>query len=220
MTNKRHLYSLLMAATLALSVPATTHAASPRDQNVGYWNYTCRGQQYGTDETITVGADTTWAQRVCASIENDPSGNYVPFPLQEPRPGDIQCGFIFRYGGYWEQLRPPYEGYYGFAQIVGRDDDWSNYGSNDCEALTWQLDDHNARHGYNTADTPLVTIQECAACGRRRRRRRADIVNEGARPAQGQTPTPQAQAPRRALGTYRPTARRASGRLIRPRARL
>jgi len=39
-------------------VPSLVHAATPHDQNVGQWDYTCRVDQINAYETITIGSDT------------------------------------------------------------------------------------------------------------------------------------------------------------------
>jgi len=35
---------------------------------------------------------------VTPAANHNPGGNYIPDPLDQPRPAQIQCGFIFRYG--------------------------------------------------------------------------------------------------------------------------
>jgi hypothetical protein len=175
--------ALTMIAPSGVSSPV--HAATPHDQNVGQWDYTCRVDQINTYETITVGADTHgplgnlsyFAAGLCnAFLRVTPTGynnGYEMFPLTQPRPGNIQCGYVYRYGGYWELLRPPYANSMGAGIITVRDnnDDTAisgsseTYGQADCLAIGTQLDNINAQNGYNTTDQPLATVESCAACG-------------------------------------------------------
>ena len=187
----RHLGLAFVALILALTVPSSlgtvslVHAAIPHDQNIGVWDYTCRVDQVNTSETITVGADTSgplgnvsgFAVRLCNAFVNVAAttynNGYEVFPLTQSRPGIILCSYVYRYGGYWGLLRPPYINNTGAAIItvrdtqsdVGADNSGRTYGQADCDAIGSQLDQINAQNGYNSTDDPLAPIQSCTACG-------------------------------------------------------
>lgn len=180
-----------IALILTLIVPSSlgtvslVHAAIPHDQNVGFWDYTCRVDQVNTYETITVGADTSgplgnvsgFGARLCNAFLNATAttynSGYEVFPLTQPRPGIILCSYVYRYGGYWELLRPPYINNTGAAIITVRDADndlvgdnlGNTYGQEDCFGIGSQLDQINEQYGYNTTDNPLAPVQTCSACG-------------------------------------------------------
>jgi len=176
---------LALSMTLPSGLVLTISAAMPHDQAVGMWNYTCRVNQINTYETITVGADTSgqlgnqsgFASRVCnAFLDASPTTNnhgYEVFPLTVPRPGAILCSYVYRYGGYWELLLPPYARSRGAAIITIRDTtddigDSSNavtYGQQDCNDVGYALNLINLRNGYNVTDQPLATVEACSACG-------------------------------------------------------
>ncbi len=176
---------LALAMTMPGSVASHVHAASPRDQNIGQWDYTCRVDQINTYETITVGSDVRgplgnlsyFAAGLCNAFLNAASNSYnngyEMFPLTQPRPGNAQCAYVYRYGGYWEALRPPYADSRGAVIISIRDtpDDTAisgssaTYGQADCGGISAQLDNINAQNGYNTTDQPLAPIESCTGCG-------------------------------------------------------
>lgn len=175
--------ALALAMTAPSSLTSPIHAAAPHDQNIGYWEYTCRVDQINTYETITVGADVSgplgnvsgFAARLCTAFVNVASNaynnGYESFPLNQPRPGEIQCSYIYRYGGYWQLLQPPYSDIRGATLITVRDtaDDTlpgssTTYGVADCGSIGSQLDQINAQNGYNTTDQPLALSQTCVGC--------------------------------------------------------
>lgn len=181
--------SLALVLMLAMSVvspmgsPARANAL--HDQNVGVWDYTCRVDQVNTYETVTVGGDTSgplgdvsgFARGLCnAFLRVRPdqfTQGYEMFPRDQPRPGDIVCSYVYRYGGYWQTLRPPYAINRGAAIITIRDtgndaltsDSSVTYGRADCASIGNQLDGINYQNGFNTTDHPLATFQECSDCG-------------------------------------------------------
>ncbi len=187
----RHLGLAFVALILALTVPSSlgtvslVHAAIPHDQNIGVWDYTCRVDQVNTSETITVGADTSgplgnvsgFAVRLCNAFVNVAAttynNGYEVFPLTQPRPGIILCSYVYRYGGYWELLRPPYINNTGAAIITARDAEndlvsdnlGEAYGQEDCFGIGGQLDQINEQNGYNRTDNPLAPVETCSACG-------------------------------------------------------
>lgn len=176
---------LALAMTAPGGVTLHVHAAVPHDQNIGQWDYTCRVDQINTYETITVGADgrgpmgnqSYFAAGLCNAFLNAASNSYNSgyemFPLTQPRPGTIQCSYVYRYGGYWELLRPPYANSLGADIISIRDtpddasraDSSETYGLADCYAIGSQLDQINARNGYNSTAQPLAPVETCSQCG-------------------------------------------------------
>jgi hypothetical protein len=164
---KRTIAAGVIVALVAL-LPGLAHAQTrSSDYNLGYWAVTCRLQWQGSDETITLGSDGGWARTACDGIAGNtsPDNQYVYYPLTQPRPGTVQCAYIYTYGGYWLTERPPYQGYTGSAQIAVRDDDGSPVGQAACSSVGGQADAFNSNHGFNIADNPLAPIQECTQCG-------------------------------------------------------
>jgi len=164
----------LLVMGLVLAPATVSHAQSPRtharDQSLGQWNTTCRTVWGNSAMTITFGSDGSWARDTCSAIVNDSNSlnQYQYFPLDQPRPGRIQCAYIYTYGGYWLQERAPYtQGYAGAAQVAVRDDlsyDDAGLADGACGSFGQIADSYNYDHGFNTSADPLAPIQQCNGC--------------------------------------------------------
>jgi len=169
-TTIHRIAALALIALLLILAPAkTARASSPHDQALGTWADTCRLNWQYSALTITFGSDSNWATTTCDAIEQDQSNQYVYFPLTAPRPGDVQCAYIYTYSGYWLKEQYPYTaGYTGAVQIAVRDDlayDDASLSQTACGSIQQAADNYNLNHGYNTSDNPLATVMECTACG-------------------------------------------------------
>ncbi len=163
MTKRTYILAAALATLIALAPTLPAHA----DQNLGYWNDSCRAVWGNSAMTLTFASDGSWAGQACNSVINnsDPSNLYQSYPFNADRPGTVQCAEIFTYGGYWLKEQYPYtQRYTGSAQIAVRDDlsyDAADLSGTACGSVIGAADSYNTEHGYNTSDNPLATIQQC-----------------------------------------------------------